>query len=194
MNQLLAGSMQQEVRSQTVGRRIQAVLSQNKLELAMPFFSASAWSKYNNCASTNTIYINNWHEIGSYHDKVCLKFEIWIILFCFMTESVSWCMMRFFSNKQKKYPLKHLTMQTDMTCGQNASSDISLLCVSELLFFVSFKLSWLGLRVCRNNQLICQSIDHLQRLCLTVFKCCFHTRSSPAYAFYPECIWKDIYW
>lgn len=37
MNKLLAVSVQQEVRYQTVGRKVQAVLSRNELELAMPF-------------------------------------------------------------------------------------------------------------------------------------------------------------
>ena len=61
-----------------------------------------------------------------------------------------------------------------MSLGQNASSDKSLSLNKD--DFDSEKRECL---LCR-NELICRPAA--DTLCLTVFKCCFYTRSSPAYA------------
>lgn len=104
-------------------------------------------------------------------DWICVLVHIW-----------------FFSQHWFKLYWNTRAGKSNTRCGLNASGDISL-CV--LVFFVldSFTWSWLWLREKKSSS---ESVNQPQTLCLTVFKCCFHTRSSPAYAL-PRMYMKDIY-
>lgn len=163
MNKLLAGSMQKEdIRLLAEKYRLFWVETSWNLTVSdkMPFSLP--------VLPLNEIFVFlqiqfTWHEIGIYDEKVYLKFEMqncYFLLFDDWILYLAYNQLLFFLNKKKN--LKQLNMRF----GQDASSVIFL----RISFFSRLnKADWLReRRVCRNNQLIFQSIDQPETL---VFNC-----------------------